>query len=291
VIRYVAATPERIAADVDSHDAGWAARAAQRTNDLLAARKYIKATSIWGDIKLVFMRLQHFKCIFCERPLGQAEAGSVEQDVEHFRPKSSVKRWSPPAASQPALPIATGGAWSVGYYWLAYDLANYAASCKPCNSARKSNYFPIAGTRGSAPQTVEQLNRSERPLLIFPFYDEPEELITFRGVLALPRHRRGAKYHRALVTIELLNLNGRGELIDDRFRTIRQIMTAVRLSQTSSDDTERDEAIETLQDLISDDAPQAACARAFMKLIGDDPRAAWTIYLEAKESVRARRQT
>ena len=289
MIRYGAATAQRISNDVAAHDPGWLAKARQRTLDLIAAGKYVKASSLWGDIKLVYMKLQHFKCIFCERPLAQAEAGSMEQDVEHFRPKSSIKAW-PPRESKLYTDFTgrTGGASTSAYYWLAYDLSNYAASCKPCNTIRKSNFFPIAGVRGTTVQTTRQLNALERPYLIFPLIEDPEELITFEGIVAVARHSAGSRRDRALVTIDLLDLNGRGELIEDRFRTISAILPWTRMMRIGAR-AERENAVRMIQTYISDSAPQAACARAFLKLIRDDPQAASRVFLEAQRKVEEMR--
>ena len=82
------------------------------------------------------MELQRHKCVFCERQLGH---GAIEHDLEHFRPKGSTAPWSPMA-----LPThGVGAGRAEGYWWLSYDLGNYAASCKFCNSTLKSNRFPI----------------------------------------------------------------------------------------------------------------------------------------------------
>jgi hypothetical protein len=289
VIRYADVTSAALAAAVSASVPNWVERAADRTSDLVRLGRYHEASSMWGEVKRVFMSLQYFKCIFCERPLAEAEAGAIEQDVEHFRPKSSIKNWQPAAASRAgAYGGSFGAASDIGYFWLAYDLSNYAASCKPCNTIRKSNYFPVAGQRISTPCTGDQLDR-EQPFLIFPFREDPEYLITFEGVLAVPVHNAGFEHFRALVTIELFDLNGRGELITDRFRTIRQMMTSAQLAKIAPPGRQRDSAIQMLQDMISDHSPQAACARAYSRLIGEDPDKAWLIYEDALEYDRRRR--
>nr|WP_294812239.1 hypothetical protein [uncultured Sphingomonas sp.] len=102
---------------------------------------------------------------------------------------------------------SSSGAADSGYYWLAYDFENYAAACKPCNSTQKSSYFPIAGKRGKATDSIAQLDPSESPLLIFPLKEDPSALITFRGIVAMPVHAHGPDHLRAMVTISHFKLN------------------------------------------------------------------------------------
>ena len=113
----------------------------------------------WGDIKYVFARIQHFKCGYCERPMprpqrrpgddgAQPWGWRREYDVEHFRPKGSVKRW-PDARSEFQYDFDTGDEMAGGYSWFAHDCFNYLASCKTCNQDNKKDYFPIAGRRGA----------------------------------------------------------------------------------------------------------------------------------------------
>lgn len=290
VIRYPAATAERIARDVEDEDAAWAEDAKKQTDAMLKANDYLKTAALWSRIKIVYMNLQHNKCIFCERALAQGKPGAIEQDVEHFRPKNAIRAW-PPRTSKLFEDFVgrTGGATEKGYYWLACNLANYGAACKPCNTIRKASYFPIAGKRPARRLDPDRLDRAERPYLIFPYAEDPERLITFDGVLAVARAQRGIDRERALVTIDLFDLNGRGELVDDRFRTISEIMSWAEIARTGDTAAKREEAVDTLKGAIMDGAPQAACARAFVQLMDDDYQQAWTIYREAKESVRKRR--
>jgi len=263
VIRYRQATAAAIAAAVAAHDPTWQERARSRTRALLAAGRYAEKSSIWGDVKRVYMRLQHFKCIFCERSLAGEEVGAIEQDVEHFRPKNAVKPWPP--STSPVFDLLdgrTGGA-SPGYYWLAYALTNYSSACKPCNTVCKSNIFPIAGTRGSAPHSVATLDRAERPFLICPYREDPEKFISFLGVVAVPKQREGFGRERALATIDVFQLN-RSDLIADRFRTICGLFPWL---QMRLDTPARAATIDrTLATLTADRMPQAACGRAFVKL-------------------------
>jgi hypothetical protein len=288
VIRYSGIDRAALEAAIRAERPQWLVDAAVRTAALLAAGRFSERSSLWSQVKIVFMRLQHFKCVFCERAMAQEEAGKIEQDVEHYRPKNAVKPWAIPADLVLEGVTAANGAPG-GYYWLAYDVLNYAASCKPCNTPRKSNHFPIRGQHGAAPETIEELNRLEKPYLIFPLLDDAEELITFEGILAVPRHRRGPRYHRALVTIELLGLNTREELWEDRFRTIAQLVSDAEVAEVGRSSIRRRHAREALEDAISERAPQAGCARAFRDLIERDPDRAWQVYCDAKAFVTPRR--
>ncbi|MCP4156877.1 MAG: hypothetical protein GY757_54695 [bacterium] len=174
----------------------WLKRARDRTDTFKNLEKYEESSSIWGEIKTVFMERQHHKCAFCERLMGGARRGNIEYDVEHFRPKNSVKKW--PTAKMKRerglqYSFSTGGSHAKGYYMLAYHIFNYTAACKICNTTLKSNYFPIAGTRGAPTGNLKAINKTEKPLLIYPLGaidTDPEKLITFMGIIAAKNYLR-----------------------------------------------------------------------------------------------------
>jgi len=125
------------------------------------------------------------KCAFCERSLESKKYGKIEQDVEHFRPKASVKNWPVPAALKKlgVAPTAVP-AGAKGYHLLPHHLFNYAAACKPCNSVLKKDYFPIAGAYATDGSDPAALTAGEQPYLIYPIGqvdDDPETLIDFHG--------------------------------------------------------------------------------------------------------------
>jgi hypothetical protein len=174
---------------------------------------------------------------------------------------------------------------------LAYDLTNYAVSCKPCNSARKSNAFPIAGVRGAALADVHTLNSSEEPFLIYPLGDldeDPETLITFRGIVAVPSHADGWKHRRALVTIDLFALNEREEFWPERFRVIREVWNAFKTIHTDPDPDQKAAAQRAMTAILADNAPHASCARCFERLTREKPLEAWEIYVEAEKLISGR---
>ena len=161
------------------------------------------------------MSLQYDKCIYCERQLASLDhGGCIEHDLEHFRPKGEVLAW-PPAKWQKDRHIAfefpLGHAYPSGYYWLAYQVMNYAAACKKCNTPLKLNYFPVAGRRGPRAAHPRGL-RAEQPYLIYPLGDwdtNPEELLGFLGIVPVPRKKSGFGRQRAEVTIKFFELSPR----------------------------------------------------------------------------------
>lgn len=249
----------------------------------------------WGDIKDMFVRIQHFKCGYCERlmprpqrradddPLRERWGGRREYDVEHFRPKRRVTRW-PAAASGRTYAFETGEDLAGGYPWLAYDCLNYLVSCKTCNQDNKKTYFPVSGPRGTGGDDVRQLNSSERPFLVNPVGTAdtpPEQLIGFHGFLAVPLGSRGHRLRRGTVIIDLLGLNLRDELILERCNLIRAMWPYLELHLTGNPQ-ERDNAARELDALTKPSAQHANCAQSFRSLYASDSEAARQCYDAAR---------
>lgn len=276
--------------------AGWLARAdALRQKNEAAGRFVTAKQTIWGEVKDVFGRLQHFKCAYCERELPHARPGaprspgSVERDVEHFRPKSSVKAWKVPKALAADGIAPQTGAASNGYYKLAYELENYAIACKTCNSSLKGDRFPIGGARDPDGGSPAALNRAEKPYLIFPIGtidDDPEMLIGFVGATPVARRRKGSHgYLRARVTIEFFGLadaDARSELFTERARVICAVYLAWMLVQGGGQTGDPVFAQRTLDDVQNAAQPHASCARSFAALCQRDPARAQVIANEAQ---------
>lgn len=156
--------------------------------------------------------LQLNKCVFCERQFESPLYGTIEFDLEHFRPKSNVPAWPDPRRhSALNYTVAMGDASEQGYFWLAYDPLSYAVSCKVCNSIFKSNYFPIAGARGPVESSVADLT-IERPYLCYPLGTQAEDLealITFKATVAVPTQTAGPDRLRGQIIIDFFGLNAR----------------------------------------------------------------------------------
>lgn len=262
---------DAVQAAVGAIDARWIKKARTRVSKLLAKGRYEEASSIWSVVKPVYMRLQHYKCVFCERQFEDAQFGPIEWDLEHFRPKSNVAVWPDPVR-HPGLNYGAdlGAAAPEGYYWLAYTLENYAASCKVCNTIFKLNYFPVAAARGAVGDLAQSL-RDEQALLCYPFGDlddDPETLVSFVLTTAVPTQTTGAAALRGRVIIDFFGLNRRDILHRERARMISLVGAAY---------TQRDSGLATpqmlamIQRLEEPQIPHAACVRAFARLWHDDP--------------------
>lgn len=290
MIRYPVAAA-RLASMVDAESANWRTRATTTTQELVAAGIFNRKTNYWGEVKPVFMKAQNYKCIFCERALSQKEVGSGEHDLEHYRPKGNLKLWPRGArARQLAYDFATGAA-GTGYYWLAYDLANYTASCIPCNRALKSDSFPIASARGAVLSTANALDASEQPFLIYPFgefADDPAQFITFNGVIAVPAATGGHAYRRGRVTIDFFKLNERGELFTERFQQIERYWGNARTYALEQDPERKAAAKRVLDRAVSPAAPHSACTKAFEQVMISDPTKAWQIFQDAEAFLKSR---
>lgn len=254
---------------VDAHSPSWIARASARTADFIKIGKYDEASNIWSDVKAVYMRLQgEGKCIFCERKLESEQFGMGEQDVEHFRPKGRVRAWKAPAKfSAHGLIITRPALNAPGYHRLPYHLFNYGAACKPCNSALKSDYFPIVGNYdfdGDDPKTLA----SEQPLLIYPlgdFDDDPEDLIEFVGASPRPVPSNGYGRDRAQTTIEffaLADTDTRKNLFRERATILIALWGQLEAAK-SPGNTKAADAVAAFQ---SEKSAHANCARSFVRL-------------------------
>jgi hypothetical protein len=197
-------SPAELIARIRKIKPKWMDKARARKDNDARAGKYTDGSEFWGEIKDVYIALQHEKCAYCEMKLAGKKYGSKVHEVEHFRPKSRVRAW-PGKIKRLAdytPPCPTGAESNVGYYLLAYNPFNYAIACTRCNSSLKSDYFPVKETRMLAEEDAGKLS-AEAPLLIYPistFDAKPEDLITFVGVTAIPVHSSGYDHERARVT-------------------------------------------------------------------------------------------
>lgn len=280
MIRYSVAADD-IWAAIDRFRPTWRARAQALTASFVAANAYSEHSAIWSEIKPVYMALQNNKCVFCERKFETEEYSRIEFDLEHFRPKASVVAW-PSAGSRIRFGFPTGGASASGYYWLAYDPLNYAASCKVCNSKLKANYFPISGARGQATAKPAAL-ASEGPLLCYPISDldeDPKSLLSFDAIFAVPAAQSGAARQRADVMIEFFRLNKRKHLLNERARMIMILGDALEELEAGIDVADNQAVIEKT---LSEEVPHTACSRAFRELWDSDRPLARSYYRKCRK--------
>jgi 5-methylcytosine-specific restriction endonuclease McrA len=248
----------------------WLQRAAERTAVYEQAEAYTGGSEFWGDIKQVYIDLQHEKCAYCETKLQGAELASKVHEVEHFRPKASVAAW-PDRSKQhwESFPttIPTGDTSTNGYYRLAYNPLNYAIACTRCNSTLKSNHFPIRGARNVALDDPADAG-AEDALLIYPLSDfdaDPFELITFDGVIAIPREQRGRDHERALTNIAFFQLNHQ-DLTTRRAVLIRALWFGLEGARNEVAPEDRAFAAQFVEQLCDESAEFTACMTAFRDL-------------------------
>ena len=191
-----------------------------------------------ADVENSLLEMQHDKCCYCERNIGQLER--QEREVEHYVPKSAFKN---------------GGQnvqWHQANKW-----ENLLFACRPCNS-RKSTKNPFNKTTGER----EIIDPSQASI-------DPEDHIDFvlsRKTYICFKERNGSLLGRS--TIEKLKLNERKKLLRDfrnRRREIEQefisLYTAVEIDETR----EINKIRIALKRLTSADITFASFNRQFIK--------------------------
>ncbi len=259
---------------IDKAEATWRKRAQDRTEIFRAAQSYKEDSNIWSEIKAVYMKLQANKCAYCEQKLEDAK---IVHDVEHFRPKSTIKVWLTKHRKTKHKLSFTDEESKIGYYLLPYNLFNYVTACKQCNSSLKSNCFPIAGSRIFDSEDFLQINTTEKPFLPYPLGhlddDAPEDLISFNGVSPIinPNLTDDHKKLRALVTIKFFNLDAlRESLIKQRCKVIKEIYEAVHAINNSLDEEMVAQKKEDLKLWIAGNEGHTNCAKSFFRLCMND---------------------
>ena len=260
---------------IRDHNPNWLDKAKTKTGDL-EDDPALKVTSIWSPIKQVFTDLQHSKCVFCEKEM---EDQPIEQDVEHFRPKNNVKRWTVPdwMADEESITVKQPDTGSErGYRLLAYNFLNYAAACKTCNSTRKRDHFPIAGSPRKSGSENPARMKTEKAYLIYPISDiddDPEELIQFSALSPQAKLNNGFGRKRALVTIDLFQLDD----IDERPYLFKKRAKNVWLLHACLKQIDEGNAAEQAEGrlvadfLTSPRSEHTNCLRCFRRLYDNDP--------------------
>ncbi|MCW3052174.1 MAG: hypothetical protein JWN14_1344 [Chthonomonadales bacterium] len=270
----------------------WLRQTGDRTEEFRKNGCYEEESSLWGQVKEVYMQLQGgSKCAYCERKLEAVHYGKGEQAVDHFRPKGNVSAWPVPEEMVPLeIPFTAPPPAKKGYYLLVYHPFNYAAACNPCNSILKSDYFPIAGSYRFDGDDPAQL-RDEHPYLIYPIGDfdsPPETLIEFYGITPRAVAAEGHDQHRALVTISFFHLgdaDGRKNLFLERARLLIALFPQLEKMRQPASRQEQETARSLIESFTRPDTPHTNCCRSFVKLYGQSPLEARTRFHEAVELV------
>lgn len=118
--------------------------------------------------------------------------GAPANMIDHFRPRRNAVRAGRKVDTD-------------CYWWLSAEWNNLYLCCAACNVA-KANFFPIDGPVAE-PETFGNALLDERPVLLDPCHDRPEEHLKFLadGTVA-------GLTTRGTATIEILQLNARDRL-------------------------------------------------------------------------------
>ncbi len=259
---------------IEAESPGWLQKAELRTAGFRQKNCYEESSTIWSDVKAVFMRLQgDCKCAYCERKLESIDFGKIEQDVEHFRPKGRIRAWRlPKALKELGIKATAVPDEERGYFLLPYHSFNYSAACKPCNTLLKKDYFPIAGEYDLTGDDPVQLHVKERPLLVCPvgdFDDAPENLIRFHGVSPQAVAQNGYNRERALVTIEFFKLDDeakRKNLLRERAIVIIALYSQLEKLADGATGGAKVEAQQLVDGFTSPKSAHTNCARSFRDL-------------------------
>lgn len=227
--------------------------------------------SLWKDLKPELARLSYDKCWYTEAP----QAGT-DIDVDHFRPKNSVHN-ARRGANEETHP---------GYWWRAFDPANFRLSCIMANRRRhdvatghtggKADEFPLQDETKRAWRPEDECD-DEQPLLLDPCDPFDVTLVTFsENGEAIARYSASDKpwfNKRAEVSIDLYHLNHsmlRNARISMRDMIEKLIEDAKRYFKKldgTDPDLERayKRAIELLREARSPGAPYSIFAESIME--------------------------
>lgn len=173
-------------------------------------------STIYGhkDVKDALIKVQDYKCCFCESKIGHISHG----DVEHFRPKAGWVQDNE-AINKP------------GYYWLAYEWDNLMLSCEICNQRHKKNLFPLLNPAQRALSHNTPISL-ESPLFIHPANENPEDFITFKEEIpvAVEGNERGEE------TIKKLGLD-REQLNEQRRSRLNMVRDIYDLAKATPETT------------------------------------------------------
>ena len=180
---------------------------------------------------------------------------------------------------------------SLGYFWLAYHPFNYCAACKPCNSALKSDKFPVAGAYDFTVRRTPQELLAEKPLLIYPFGDfdiDPTTLIGFLGVSPFAIATSGLNRDRGLITIDFFRLDNveeRTNLLLERARVIVALHPQLKMLKSRANAATKALAQKVVTAFTSINAPHTNCAMSFCELFQKKRKTADAIFNKAVEFV------
>jgi len=171
--------------------------------------------------KIELEKLYHKKCAYCETKYTEFVR------IEHYRPKSV-------------------------YYWLAYEWSNLLPTCEKCNNA-KGNKFPIMKkqTIDVKKSDLKKLNEAEKPYLVNPEIDNPEEYFYFNEKTGEIK----SKNERAEVTINTCQLN-RTDFIIARQKQYNETKKNIGILYISKKNKTKDEINYILKSVLNKSKPE-----------------------------------
>ena len=284
-------SPRKLRTLVKQRVPGWIERAQKRTESFRNLKKYKEKSSIWSEVKPVFMDVQGgAKCCFCERKFEGTRLGRYELDIEHYRPKGNVKKWiCPQKLVREGVKLSATASAGSGYHLLSYHLRNYAVACKSCNSGLKKDYFPISGPydlNGDDPTKMKK----ELPWLLYPIGRldiDPEEVITFYGYLPQSKSTKPHLRLRGLVTIFFFGLDdvfGRKTLLKER----AWVIISLHLFLVEAEDNKNKQTAALVQEILKPSSRHTNCARSFKRLFHSDRTKAAEVARLAEEYILSR---
>jgi hypothetical protein len=199
---------------------------------------------VWGELKSWLLEnIFNGKCAFCENKLIGAPL-----HAEHYRPKGEVTTVVDPATKKSIkVTVNDESGKSInhpGYFWLALNWKNLLPSCYTCNSTYKRTLFPVKRNyvyfmnakdidktklKGEYITThkngieyiflnPEDLNNIEEPLILHPYFDDPQEHLAFDelgNIVPLHKSEKGA------ATIRVFGLDNE-DLIEERREEVKK---------------------------------------------------------------------
>ena len=174
--------------------------------------------NIYGhsEVRETLIQAHHGKCCFCE---GKSFGPFAPGDVEHYRPKGSVRQNE---QSSKILP---------GYFWLAYSWDNLYWCCQFCNRSNKKNLFPLRDPKKRARSHTDDLTQEE-PLVLDPGgLADPCEHIGFHKEVAIGLTEVG----RNTIKFIGLNRNPLEEARRTRMAELLQLLNIVDMSKGTAD--------------------------------------------------------
>ena len=214
-----------------------------------------KNKKLWADddLKEFLLKLSKDKCWYTE-----VKHGADYPEIEHFRPKKSVKDENSVVISD-------------GYYWLAFNLTNYRIS-KPMPNRKKGTFFPVIDETKRA-KSCNQCHLDERPWFLDPLAPRDHMLLGFNdNGKAVPENGTSPfQKNRVIFTITHFGLNH--VLLNRRrkeiWKTTRYLFN--RYSQLTADaertgsiraETKAEEALDHILDLIKPSAEFSSVAKS-----------------------------